>query len=180
MAGAQAPHDHVEGVGKLGAEPLLPPPAQDAQDQIGQNDAAEHGDQQRFEQIAAYDQTNGKRHHREQHVEQQQLLDAEREPGLQHELVDVDEAQAVVAARSEPALAPQLDEDIFAVGLVLEQLQAAIDVLAVGGAGKAQQVDSLDHQAGRGGNQDIDKIDRVEVESHGSDPYPRGNYHISR
>ena len=56
---------------------------------------------------------------------------------------------AVVAAAGQAALLAQLHQDVLAVGLVLEQLQPAVDVVAIGGAGEEQQIDALDEQADR-------------------------------
>ena len=74
-----------------------------------------------MDQAAAEHHSGGECHHRQDYVEDQEFLDPQREAGLQYELVDVDEAQAVVAALGEPALAPQLDEDVLAVGLTLQE-----------------------------------------------------------
>ena len=72
----------------------------------------------------------------------------------------------VIAAAGQPALAPQLDQDVFAVRLVLEQLEPAVDVLAVGRAGEEQQIDAFDEQRRRGRHEQVDQIDRVEIERH--------------
>ena len=78
MAGAQAAHDDVERVGKLRAELLLPPPAQDAQHQIGQRGAAEQADQQRLERdLPRKIKRDGERCHRADRDEDQQLADAD-------------------------------------------------------------------------------------------------------
>ena len=45
--------------------------------------------------------------------------EADGEPGLQNEAVERDETEAVIAARGEPALAPQLDQHALAIGSVL-------------------------------------------------------------
>ena len=52
MTGAQAAHDHVEGVGKLGAELLLPAGAQQPQHEIRQHRCAEQRGRGRIEDIA--------------------------------------------------------------------------------------------------------------------------------
>ena len=42
--------------------------------------------------------------------------EADGEPGLQDQPVERDEAEPVIAARGQPALAPQLDQHAFAIG----------------------------------------------------------------
>src|SRR6185437_16126003 len=52
----------------------------------------------------------------------------------------------------------------FPVGLVVHHPQAAVYVLAIGRAGVKQQIAAFDEQRRRHADQDVDEIDRIEVE----------------
>src|SRR5476651_1801528 len=83
---------------------------------------------------------------------------------LQHQPVEGDDRKLVIAAAGEAALAPKLDQYAFAVDLIVEQLQAPVDVLAIGPGGEAQEIDALKGKDRRGANKHIHQIDRVDVE----------------
>ena len=111
---------------------LLPPAAHELEHQQRQQVQQNSGDSQRLEQIAAYDHAGAEREQRADRDETAELADAERQAGLQDQPVERDQRQPIVAVAGQPALAAQLDQHALAVGLVLQQLEAAIDVLAVG------------------------------------------------
>ncbi len=166
MAGPQAAHDHVEAIGKLGAECLLPAAAQKAQHEIWQQRAAERSDHQRLGQVAADEDGDTEGDDGPDHDDRQELAEPHRQPGLQHQAVDELEPRPIIAGAGEATLLAQLHQDILPVGLVLEQLEPTIDVLAIGAAGEGQEIQRLDEQRGRHSDQQIDKVDRVEVERH--------------
>jgi hypothetical protein len=167
MAGAQAAHDDVETVGELRAELLLAPPAQDAQEQVRHDEPAEQADQDRMEEIAAHDECDCEGHDAEQREDDEELAQADCKAGLQHQPVERLEPDAVAAAAGKPALAPQLHQDVLAIGFVLEQLEAAIDVLAIRAARVAEQIHALEEQARGGRHQQIDQINWVEIQHDG-------------
>ena len=64
------------------------------------------------------------------------------------------------------ALAPQLDQHVLAADVVLRQHQAAIDPAAVRRRRITRQIDRLDGEPRREGNEQPDQIDRVDIEAH--------------
>ena len=160
MAGAQAAHDDVERVGELRAELLLPPAALELEHQTAaaacSRTARTPSASSRSPRITIARPNANSAPHRDVDRE---LADAERQARLQDQPVERDQRQPVVAARLRPALAAQLHQHALAVGLVVHQPQAAVDVLAVGARVEEQQIDAFDEQPGRERREQIDHID---------------------
>jgi hypothetical protein len=103
------------------------------------------------------------RHHADGN-EHHQPCEADGQPGLQQQLVEIDERQPVFAARGQAALAAQLHQHAFAVRLVVHHLETAVDVLAVRRLVVEQQIAAFGKHRRRDADQQIHQIDGVEVE----------------
>ena len=163
---AQAAHDHIERVRELSAKRPLPAAAQKAQHQIGNRSRGKDSDQQRLHKVAADHQAQCKSNHAADRNHGDELAETDREPRLEHQPVDRLHAETIIALAREAALLAQLEQNVLAVGLIVQQSQAAIDILAIGCAGKNQEVDALHQEPGRNRHQQVDDVDLIDLERH--------------
>jgi hypothetical protein len=96
------------------------PRPQEAQHHVGQQEAAERCDQDRIDNVAAEHDTERERDDRRDRREGQQFADPGGQPRLEDQPVERLDSHTVIAAAGQPALAAQLDQDVFAVGLILQ------------------------------------------------------------
>src|SRR6185437_3075005 len=164
MAGAERAHDDVDGVGKLRAEFFLPASAQEAQHKKWQHRAAGRGHQDSMQDRAIEYHGPDESGHSADSNKKKQPPESKRQARLQHELIEIDQRQSVLAAAGEPALSPQLHENAFTVGLVVHHTEAAIDVLTVRRPGVKQQVAALNEQRDRDADENVDQVNGIEVE----------------
>ncbi len=119
-------------VGELRAEPAVTAAAHELERHEREQDAAAAGDHRRLEQVLPVPQRDGEYARGGEHVREQEARQPHGEAGLQHQAVERENRQAVEAARGQPALAPDLHQDAFAVGLAVDQAQAPVDAIAIG------------------------------------------------
>src|SRR5271169_2387730 len=117
-----------------------------------------------MQKVPLESQGGGERSDHADDDDQDQPSEANVQAGLQHELVEADQRQAVIAAAGQPTLAPQLHQYAFAVRHAVHHLEAAVDVIAVGRLVVEQQIDAFREHRRRNADQEINQIDRVEIE----------------
>ncbi len=107
---------------------------------------------------------NGREHpdHPEQD-EEHQAAETDGKARLQQQLIEIDNRQPVVAAAGQTSFATQLHQHAFTVGFVRHHLEAAIDLLAVGGVAVDKQVDAFGKHRRREADEEVEQIDRIEV-----------------
>ncbi len=153
MSGAQAAHDDVERIGKLGCKPLLPPAAQHAQDDIRQCGRAKQRSQRALEEAAAEQYWGRESDNTGSCDNDNETRESDGDPRLQDQSVECDEAEPKIATAGEPAFAPQRNEDAFAIRAFLRQPQAPIDLAAIRRRREAQKINGLEGQPRRNRDQ---------------------------
>jgi hypothetical protein len=112
-----------------------------------------------------------RKHRNDGHIDDE-LRNTQGQAGLQDQPVERHQGQPEIAGGGQAALTAKLDQHAFAIGLAVQQLQATVDVLAIGARGEEQQIDSFDEQPGRQRDEQIDHVDRVDIERHGYSGFP--------
>lgn len=102
--------------------------------------------------------------------DEDQTAEANRQPGLQQQLIEIDYRQSIVAAAGQTALAPQLHEHALAVSLVGHHLETAV---AVGRIAVHEQIYALCKHRRREADEDVEQVDRIEI-GHGRSERLRG------
>src|SRR5689334_8586972 len=158
MARAQRADNNIDCIGKLRAESFLAPSAQDFQNQRRQQDSAGEGGKCSVGDFAVknHDASKDRDHSYDGNKDQPAKTDCQ--AGLQQQLIEIDERQPVVAAASQAALPPQLDENALAVGLARHNLEATIDVLSIGRVVVDQQIHAFREHRGRKPDQQVEQV----------------------
>src|SRR5579875_2176410 len=163
MAGAKAAHDHVDRVGELHAEFLSATGAQEDKRQVRQHHASGEGRGKRLPQNGGEDQCADESADCRDRDKDKKPAHSDRHAGLQDQAVEPDERQTIIAAGRQTALAPQLHEYALAIGLLVEHLEATVDVLAVGRRIAEKQICAFHEHRDRRADQQVDEVDGVET-----------------
>ena len=158
MAGAQATDDDVDRIRELLAELAMPAPAQEVHAGIGHDHGRDHRRGRGLEDIVANPCHRPEREQRPDADDRRKPPQADGQARLQDEPVERQDREPIEAAGGQPALPAQLNEHAFAVGLILQQPQPAIDATAVGGGREAQQIRRFHEQHGGCRREHIDQI----------------------
>ena len=144
----------------------MPAPTQEVQPDVGQHPGRDQRRGRGLEDIVAQPRHGAEREQRPDADEHRKPPKADGQAGLQNETVERQDRQPVEAAGGQPALPAQLNEHAFAVGLILQEPQPAIDAAAVGGGREAQQIHRFDEQHCGRSREQIDQIGGIQIEGH--------------